>query len=490
MAEIKITIDNGVCLLIYISNEDQVKAFVEGHSIQPRSISQFKKLFPLDLVVVPTLGPVEIDEIYVQDATVKTTENTRSAHRHFRNIVYRLPKVDFELFQTSVETAWPEIKLEKPSIVGFSRIMAMNFYEKRIPREIGKSGFGFQVWMQMMLHLQRGGNESVLVLDEPDIYLHPTLQKRLVKIVSERFPQSFIATHSTEIINEASSSNILIISDRRTFAKRVSGSEGYSEIFKYLGSSENAEFARLARARRIVFFEGDDKKILAKFSSKALGESVLSDPDTMYLKAGGFSRWTKVEEVHDTLKTVLGLDVSIVSLFDRDYRSEEEIVNFEAEVSKSSLKIRVLKRKEIENYLLVLPTLKRYICKRAKDRGFEVNELTAEQLLIEISEVFRVVVLSQRQAYATSYSDKREKSIASASINMRTNSRFDEKWSTLEGRLEIVPGKQFLTELSASLEKSYGASVTTSSLINEMRKEEIPEEIVEVLSFLANELQA
>ncbi len=207
-AEIKVTIENGVSLLIEISADDRVKAYLVGSASHPQTIAQFRKLFPLDLVVVPTLGPVEIDEFHVLDKTVRNTESTRSAHRHFRNIVDRLSEENFINFKESVESAWPGIKIEKPILEGFSRVITMSFLEKRIPREIGKSGFGFQVWMQMMLHLQRGGSRSVLVLDEPDIYLHPTLQKRLVRNVTKKFAQSFIATHSTEIINEASSSNI------------------------------------------------------------------------------------------------------------------------------------------------------------------------------------------------------------------------------------------------------------------------------------------
>ena len=64
------------------------------------------------------------------------------------------------------------------------------------PREIHWSGFGFQVWLQILLQLARGNGDSVLVLDEPDIYLHADLQRRLLRLVGERFPQYFIATCS------------------------------------------------------------------------------------------------------------------------------------------------------------------------------------------------------------------------------------------------------------------------------------------------------
>jgi predicted ATP-dependent endonuclease of OLD family len=51
-----------------------------------------------------------------------------------------------------------------------------------------------------------------LILDEPDIYLHPDLQVRMMEFASQRFGQIFVATHSSAIISTASSSEILIIS--------------------------------------------------------------------------------------------------------------------------------------------------------------------------------------------------------------------------------------------------------------------------------------
>ena len=39
----------------------------------------------MDLIVVPTLGPFEEREAYLEDKTVQSTVNTRIAHRHFRN---------------------------------------------------------------------------------------------------------------------------------------------------------------------------------------------------------------------------------------------------------------------------------------------------------------------------------------------------------------------------------------------------------------------
>ena len=96
----------------------------------------------------------------------------------------------------------------------------MMFFEERIPREVFWSGFGLQVWMQIVLQFMRGSDNSVLVLDEPDIYLHPELQVRMVELAARKFGQIFIATHSPTIIESANSEDILTISAKEASAIR------------------------------------------------------------------------------------------------------------------------------------------------------------------------------------------------------------------------------------------------------------------------------
>ena len=98
----------------------------------------------------------------------------------------------------------------------------MMFFEDGIPREIFWSGFGLQVWMQMVIQFMRGSDEAVLVLDEPDIYLHPDLQVQMMDFASQRFGQIFVATHSSAIINLVNVDEVLTISAKEGAAIRES----------------------------------------------------------------------------------------------------------------------------------------------------------------------------------------------------------------------------------------------------------------------------
>ncbi len=219
-ASIRITLRNRSQFVIVIHPDHPIRAYLLTEGPLPRTTSAFRRQFPLSLVVVPTLGPVEENEYFLTDKTISSSENTRTAHRHLRNILSRKTEEEFQEFSREVSSAWPEIYLERPRVRGHGEPMEMMFFEDRIPREIFWAGFGLQVWMQMILQFMRGSNDSVLVLDEPDIYLHPELQVRMIELASRKFGQIFVATHSPAIIDLAGAEDVLTISAKEGAAIR------------------------------------------------------------------------------------------------------------------------------------------------------------------------------------------------------------------------------------------------------------------------------
>ena len=212
-AKIKVILENDNELIIILDEAHPIKAYFRLNGTLTTQGKTLLKEFPLNLVVVPTLGPVEEKENYLTDKTIHRSENTRTAHRHLRNILILKTADQFEEFSRIVSEAWPGIKIEKPEVGLGDDPMLMFFNENRIPREIFWSGFGFQVWMQIMLQFMRGDRTSTLVLDEPDIYLHPDLQVILIKMARERFGQIFIATHSSAIIQKAKPGEVIEITN-------------------------------------------------------------------------------------------------------------------------------------------------------------------------------------------------------------------------------------------------------------------------------------
>ena len=152
-------------------------------------------------------------------------------------------------------------------------------------------------------------------------------------------------------------------------------------MFNYLGSSENSEFSRFARARRIVFFEGDDRKLLRRFAQKVARGHLLDDPDTVFLKTEGFGRWRRVVEVGWTVESLFGMKVKIAALFDSDYRCMEEVAEFEAQIRGPDILCHVLKRKEIENYALVETGMHRAMIKRSEVSGVILSSTDCRDII-------------------------------------------------------------------------------------------------------------
>lgn len=219
-ASVRITLRNGAQFVIILHPDHPIRAYLLTDGPPPRTTAAFQRQFPLSLVVVPTLGPVDEREHYLTDKTISNSENTRTAHRHLRNILIRRSEREFYEFSENVSAAWPEITLDRPKVLGNGEPLEMMFFENGIPREIFWSGFGLQVWMQMVLQFMRGSASAVLILDEPDIYLHPELQAQMMDLASQRFGQMFVATHSSAIIDLANADEVLIISAKEGAAIR------------------------------------------------------------------------------------------------------------------------------------------------------------------------------------------------------------------------------------------------------------------------------
>jgi hypothetical protein len=189
----------------------------------------------------------------------------------------------------------------------------------------------------------------MLIIDEPDTYLHPDLQRRLLRGIRSRYGQFLMATHSTEIINDALANEIVSINPQYKTAKRINTEEEYTSLYKYLGSSDNADFARIAKARKVIFVEGRDIKLIRKLAVR-LGFDRLADiqgPPVVQL--GGFSNAPKASHAIWAFRQVLDLEIEGYCLFDRDYRTPEQVDVFLTTAKAEGMEVRVLERKEIEN---------------------------------------------------------------------------------------------------------------------------------------------
>lgn len=483
-AEIEFRHANGNKIRISLHPDRPVRFSLLTSAALPRTPSAFRKLFPLDLVIVPTLAPFEENEPYLQDETIQRNESSRLASRYFRNIWHRKSDDEFNAFKELVESSWERITILKPEMRRRHPIEFEMFYkEDRIDREIFWSGFGFQVWLQLLTHIMRGTNTSLLIIDEPDVYLHPDLQRRLLNIIKERDGQYIVASHSIEIINESDPGDVVSINARLRSGKRIATDDDYQALFNYIGSVENIEFSRLAKARRIIFFEGHDKKILRKVAAKLGSKSFLLDVDTLVLETGGFSQWRRVREVAWTFKNILKLEAEIFVLFDKDYRSDEEIAEFISAMRAEGMRCHVLSRKEIENYTLSVALIERTANLRLSDRGLShLSTKEVTEIIDRLTAELKPHTASQIMAHKVRF--QQDKGLDISTIIQESTAEFEKRWAVLQTRLCIVSGKEFIASLSTLFQRKYGMSLTINMLLDQIEPTEIDSDLKEIISEL------
>ena len=204
--------DNEAILTLYFPVDGGFIFFVQG-MVAPKSPTAFKSNFPFQLIQVPVLGPLEDQEPLVQDATLKRGVGTHRASRHFRNYWHR--NLDtFQDFADLIARTWDGMEVEPPNMRMTLKGAVLDMYctEFRRYREPYWFGFGFQIWCQLLTHISRANPGDIIVVDEPETYLHPKVQKQLLGILRNTGAQVFMASHSATIIASASQGEVLGIS--------------------------------------------------------------------------------------------------------------------------------------------------------------------------------------------------------------------------------------------------------------------------------------
>jgi energy-coupling factor transporter ATP-binding protein EcfA2 len=448
---------------------------------------EFRKAFPISIGIVPVLGPVEHEEALVNEETVRRGLATHRASRHFRNYWRYYPQ-GFEVFADLVAGTWPGMKILSPEIDAQSGKLTMFAEEERIPRELFWSGFGFQIWCQLLTHISRATQDTLIVIDEPEIYLHPDIQRQLLGILRAAGPDIVLATHSTEMIAEADPSDIVLIDKSKRSAQRLRDIEGVQTALDAIGSLQNITLTQLARNRKILFVEGSsDYRTIRRFARQAGFAELAAGSGLTLVETGGFTSWDRVKSTAWGIEKTLGSSLDLAAIFDRDYFAPEQIDSILSELNSHLKLAHIHSRKEMENYLLVPEVIERAFNRALAERARRLGEPILEtesvsRILDRVSAPLRTPTQAQYVAKRTRYleHDPRDE----ATITAETMEWFDSKWATIPSRMEIVPGKDVLKGLREEIQSKYGVNLTDFRIIDEFRIEEIPTDLRKLLCAL------
>lgn len=467
--------EQGVCRLIPTT---------QGRPIQ--NTTAFKNNFKCPIGFVPILGPVEHHEPLYEKEAARLALFSYTAARNFRNIWHHYPD-EFDQFRSMLTETWPGMDILPPEI-DLSHIKPrLNMYcpEKRMPRELFWSGFGFQVWCQMLTHIIQSKNYSIFLIDEPDIYLHADLQRQLLNILRNLGPDILIATHSTEIITEAETNDIILVNKSKSSAKRIKDPVQISEVFSALRSNINPVLTQLAKTRRAVFVEGKDFQIISKFSRKLGQVNVANRRDFAVIPIEGFNP-ERVRNLKLGMEATLGVPIRSAIILDRDYRSVEECDSIKQECEKFCEYVSIHSCKEIENFLLIPTAIDRACNLRVQERvartGIPIQYVPImDQVLTEFCADRKNYVMSRTLSERRQFERGRASSRHAAEIDELALNEFEKAWSDPATKLSLIPGKEALSYINTYSQEKFGVTLTVGAIIDAIRVEEISKEMSDLV---------
>lgn len=254
--------------------------------------------------------------------------------------------------------------------------------EERINLPLGGTGNDELIYMVYKIINGRG---HILGIEEPEIHIHPELQKRLFEFLKREATQYkstfLITTHSNIFLNEnnnGSSYLIKLVSDKTAECEQIDQNK-FIDVLDEIGLT----FSDIYLANGMLFVEGkNDKEAIKKWSVSLLNKDIESLGIKIIIMNGARNATYFAEsEVLKNFSTI-SIKAPFLILIDRDEKSENDIKRLRRNFGNN---IRVLSKREFENYLVKKEILIGYIKENYSDyfsskKKSELNSLIETKL--------------------------------------------------------------------------------------------------------------
>ncbi len=477
-AYIKARLDDNFTVEIYIGKDEKIYAIIhdkKGNNINNKSMAIN---LPIDNInILPQIGQLASTEFILNEEYVKRVEMLPVTSLHFRNQLRNNIEM-FPQFKKYMEEYLEDFEIDE--LIGHKGIpdldkLGLIVKCEKFPAEIGIMGHGFQMWAQIIWFLVKSQNSDTIILDEPDVYLHADLQRKLYKLISNLGKQLIITTHSAEIISAVKSTNILIVNKKLNSSEFISDISEIKHILISLGSTHNMEITKLASSNKCLFIEGNDNEILNLFYKKLFPTDLYDLRDIPQMPTGGWGGWQRVVGVAQFLKEHYTNCITSYCLFDSDFHQDAEISKRLDSAREEKVQLYIWNQKEIENYLIV-PNVFYKLCIKKN------IQITKEQ----VEKKIEAIIDKSKDTLEIKYTQ----SICEATTGVKDIGKAMEKakeyvnkhWNSLENKIALSSGKKILSEIKNWLQKDYKICMQNQELFDYIEIEDIDKEIMTVLT--------
>jgi energy-coupling factor transporter ATP-binding protein EcfA2 len=474
---------SGSSLKIYIGPEGALHAvlFDQAGKVM-RTRAQAREGAWERVEIMPQVAPVERNEVVLSPDHVRRNLSSALASRHFRNQI-NLLREHLPQFRKIAEETWPSLQVRELAGAGSSTGQPLSLLLRNddYVAEVATMGHGLQMWLQTMWFLARIATDATVILDEPDVYMHPDLQRRLIRHLRHQRRQLVITTHSVEIMSEVNPEDILVLDRQHTRSSFATSFPAVQRVLDHIGSAQNLQLAKLWHARRSLLVEGNDFRLLADVFDVLFPD----DPDGLSaiptMSIGGWTGWPYAIG-SSMLRNSGGDSIAVYCILDSDYHAEAQKAARREQAIRNNVRLHIWSRKEIENYFIV-PTA---ICRAIEER---VARRTKPPSLLEVEqEIDAVIDLLMDEAFDGISNEilLDNRKLGQVGANKAARNILKQRCQNRDSRLDVVSGKAVFAHIARWSQDQFGVSLNLPLVARSMRSSEVPLEMRKVLEAIAN----
>lgn len=298
----------------------------------------------------------------------------------------------FESIKKHILSIFKEIKdfnvvqdLENNSIkLEITENLRKNWSYQDIDYDIKNTG----LWMQSLILIIANiflMDSKIVLMDEPEVHMHPNLVKKFIKIIQEisKDKQIILTSHSIPLINSIPYDKIFslkyLAEEKWVIVNSIKEEKWVIETLKDIGFDvENEIFSYAQRSKKVVFVEWEsDEDFLITFASKFKNELWIKDNFNFPIFEEMWGKWDSFK-VADTIKKLKKAkeesDLSFLLTVDKD---ENENLWLKEKLEKDQL--HIWNKRQIENYLIDAKSISKLTWKDESEIQNKIDELVESQ---------------------------------------------------------------------------------------------------------------